>query len=511
MYPVHGHPYNCRVDCILPLGSPASNIVAVFPVLRSPMSTSNFPRRPIFRALACLAVGAVAASSCGRDITGLNGAALGSIVLKPLFQTTTGGDSGGFDQPVNLKIVVSVINPQAATPSARIKEISTAIIAFSSVRDKGQNADSVVVKATFPIQAEGSTYQVVVKGINATGDTTYSVGPAQFTSSQISGGTVSVAGQAVYVGPGSNATRVVIAPRGLTLFTNQPGGTLTAQAFLGTAALPLALYNWSSLNPSVANINSDKNQSVAVVGLGRGTARIVVRMEGSGVADTVTVLVLPSVAQITIVSGLGQIAKSGATFANPYVVRVGGSDGAPVSGATVTFAAQSGGSASPRSATTASDGTAQTFWTLGTGTTTQSLIITARNGTSTSFAQTTVTATPAASGASVYDGLYKGTWSGGQSNGSNLSGTVSWTASNGVLSGTTSAISGSTNTVSGTVSATGAVSGTIPATTGGCTITISGQMTLNGTGGSTASGGYVLVQSSTCNTASGSWTATRTP
>ena len=183
------------------------------------MSTPFFTRRPIIRAVACFTVGAVAAISCGRDVTGLHNAGFGSIVLKPLFQTTSGGDKG-FDTPVIIKIVVALINPLATTPSTRTKEISTTVFPFSSVRDNGDNADSIVVKATFPIQAEGSTYQVVVKGINSASDTTYNIGPVQFTSSQITSGSVTVAGQPVYVGPGSNATRVAISPRGVTVSSN---------------------------------------------------------------------------------------------------------------------------------------------------------------------------------------------------------------------------------------------------------------------------------------------------
>lgn len=470
---------------------------------------SYFIRRPIFRVLACVAVGAVAATSCGRDATGLHNARFGGIVLKPLFQSTGGGDKG-FDQPVNLKIVVALINPQAATPSTRTKEISTTIVPFSSVQNKNDNADSVVVNASFPIQAEGSTYQVVVKGINSAGDTTYNIGPAQFTSSQIAGGTVTVSGKAMYVGPGSNATRVAISPRGLTVLGNAAGATLTAQAFLGTTALPQALFDWSSLNSSVADVGNHTDNSVTVFAHARGTAKIVVRVAGSGVSDTVTVVVVPSVTQIMVVSGLGQNAPPGGTFANPIVVRVGASDGGPVPGATVTFSPQSGGSASPTSAISSADGTAQTFWTLGAGSGGQSMNISARLGTGNQV-QLTLTATAVPTGAGLYNGTYQGNWSGGQSNGSNLSGTVSFTMSNGVVSGTTSAISGSTNSVTGTVSASGAISGSIPANTNGCNITLSGQVSTLSTGVTTASGTYALVTSATCNAASGIWSANRVP
>ena len=494
----------------LPLAPFGFNIVPVIHPLWSPKSMPNFIRRPIIREIACLVVGALAAASCGRDATGLHNAGFGSIVLKPLFQTTSGGDKG-FDQPVNLRIVVALINPQAASPSTRVKEISTSVVPFSSVNGQGENTDSVVVKATFPIQADGSTYQVVVKGINSAGDTTYSIGPSQFTSSQIAGGAVTVTGQAVYVGPGSNATRVAISPRGITVATNSSGGTFTAQAFLGTVALPQALFDWISLNSTVADVGNHTDNSVTVFGHTRGTAKIVVRVAGSGVSDTVTVVVVPVIQTINVVSGNGQSATVGSALANPIVVRAGANDGSPLAGATVTFTAQNGGSANPATAITAADGTAQTVWTLGSNSGSQRMGIAAVFNGVTQNTFLDAQATFSTVGIGQYNGNYSGNWSGGQSNGSNLTGTISFAVGNGAFSGTTSAISGSTNTVTGSVSGTGAVSGSIPANTNGCNITFSGQISTLTTGVTRASGTYALVTSSTCNAASGTWSANRVP
>ena len=469
-----------------------------------------FIRRPIVRMITAVAFGAVAATSCGRDATGLKSAGFGSIVLKPLFQTTSGGDQG-FDQPVNLRIVVALVNPQAATPSTRTKEISTAIVPFSSVQGKSENSDSVVVNATFPIQADGSTYQVVVKGINSAGDTTYNIGPAQFTSSQISGGAVTVTGQAVYVGPGANATRVVISPRGATVATNLSGSTLTAQAFLGAVALPQALFDWKSLNPSVADVGNHTDNSVTVFGRTRGTAKIVVRAAGSGVSDTVTVVVIPIIQTINVVSGNGQSAAVGTALANPIIVRAGANDGSPLAGATVTFTAQNGGSANPATAITAADGTAQTVWTLGSNTGSQRMGIAAVFNGVTQNTFLDAQATFSTIGVGQYNGNYSGTWSGGTSSGSNQTGTISFAVANGAFTGTSASISGSTNTTSGTVSATGAISGSFPASSNGCASTLSGQISTLSTGVTRASGTYALVMSATCNSASGIWSANRVP
>ena len=115
-------------------------------------------------------------------------------------------------------------------------------------------------------------------------------------------------------------------------------------------------------------------------------------------------------------------------------------------------------------------------------------------------------------GAGQFDGEYSGTWNGGQSDGSMLSGTLTLTLTNGVLQGTISALSGSLGTFSGTVSPSGALSATVPAGNRGCNVTLSAQVSASSSGGTTkatATGSYVLAPSTTCNTASGTWTAAR--
>lgn len=71
-------------------------------------------------------------------------------------------------------------------------------------------------------------------------------------------------------------------------------------------------------------------------------------------------------AAITAVSGSGQTGEPGALLPNPIVAKVITSSGAPVEGVTVNFVVGPGGSVSPASAATSSDGTASTSWTLGT-------------------------------------------------------------------------------------------------------------------------------------------------
>jgi len=102
---------------------------------------------------------------------------------------------------------------------------------------------------------------------------------------------------------------------------------------------------------------------------------------------------------------------------------------------------------------------------------------------------------------------YTGSWTGGQSDRSVLTGTITFHVTSGVLSGDVSPISGSLRTLAGTVSATGAITATLPTGLNGCSVSFAGQMPATTSG--TATGTYTLSQSSTCNTNTGSWTATR--
>ncbi len=90
--------------------------------------------------------------------------------------------------------------------------------------------------------------------------------------------------------------------------------------------------------------------------------------------------------------------------------------------------------------------------------------------------------------------------------------TFTMTIAAGVIQGTFAPISGSIIAMSGTVSAAGAIAGNIPAAVNGCAVVLTGQAstsTWGGTTGATVTGAYVLTPSSTCNTAPGSWTASR--
>ncbi len=72
--------------------------------------------------------------------------------------------------------------------------------------------------------------------------------------------------------------------------------------------------------------------------------------------------------QLQVIDGDAQAGAAGQSLADPIVVRAVDASGQPVAGVAITFAvAAGGGSVQPTSATTATDGRAQTTWTLGGG------------------------------------------------------------------------------------------------------------------------------------------------
>ncbi len=103
------------------------------------------------------------------------------------------------------------------------------------------------------------------------------------------------------------------------------------------------------------------------------------------------------------VSGNNQSAPAGATLPESLVVRVADRFGNPVPGQAVSFAvASGGGSVSPTSANTGSDGRARTQWVLGTTPGTQT--VEARTAVATKGSPTTFTATALVGSVAIHEG-----------------------------------------------------------------------------------------------------------
>ncbi len=311
----------------------------------------------------------VFAASCGRDITDNAPSTRGSIRLSTkAFQTTSTTGSGNGGDVSFVRVVISATSGTAS--SARV--ITNVVIEADTVGNgsSGNETDTTAGTVTlgFPIQGAGVTYQVTLAAVDASGDTTYRGGPAQFSATDVSAaGAVTVSLTANYVGPGANAVRVVASPRTINLVANSSSnqGQFSATAYDATgAALPQALFEWSSADQTIVNVDGNLG-TVFAVGK-RGSTTVTVTAQGAArPTDAVTVNVSLPASSIVLVSGGGQSGPIGKPLLTPIVVKAVASDGVPVAGATINFQAQGSGSANPSSAVTSSSGMASTTWTLG--------------------------------------------------------------------------------------------------------------------------------------------------
>ncbi len=164
-----------------------------------------------------------------------------------------------------------------------------------------------------------------------------------------------------YVGVGSFVKSITVAPLTLSLSGNQCGAlTVTAvDANNSPISVPLAY------TTSDAGIATVSNTGLVQAQNRRGTATITVRTPTQAFDNAAVSVTLPPSA-INTASGSGQSGRVGATLANPAVVQVVASDGIGVAGVNVIFAAPTGGSVSPTTATTDANGRASTTMKLGT-------------------------------------------------------------------------------------------------------------------------------------------------
>ena len=163
-----------------------------------------------------------------------------------------------------------------------------------------------------------------------------------------------------YVGPGSTASLLRIAPRAPTTFVG--GTTRVVATATDVQGLPVSLYpfTWSSSNTAIARIDT----LGTITGVGAGSASIIARGI-TGIADTVPVTITGAPAAIVAVSGDAQTATVGQALASPIVVQAQTAGGAGVPGLTIAFRVTSGsGTLQTASVVTDSKGNATNALTL---------------------------------------------------------------------------------------------------------------------------------------------------
>lgn len=248
-----------------------------------------------------------------------------------------------------------------------IDQIRTQVVRHSTqavVLDKTYpfaTGDSLRLDLSIPLHQETDTFDVSLD---------YERGAeVLFSGSQsvVAGAGASAAPVAIlvsYVGPGKNATSLVIAPRDTLLTSGDP---LQLRVTVMDTATPDSLYvGWSSNNPG--QVVDPTGHLLAAITRGTVTVRVV-SPSPPGLKDSTTVRIVPKPAAMIKVSGDGQTGVASQALALPLVVQVNGADNLGVPGVTVTFAVVSGGgSLDSTQLVTDSLGRAFAFVTLGPGT-----------------------------------------------------------------------------------------------------------------------------------------------
>ena len=331
--------------------------------------------------------------SCGREATGPGAAGARfarPISFRPVFPPILEQVGGAGSGVVAFTKVHIVLHRADGT------------VALDTVVNFPPGADSITVgldvKLAPDAPATGELLSMNLGYVNAAGDTVFRGGPVTVDA------TPAVPGRpppppvqipVSYTGPGAGAARVVIAQHALSA-NEGDAFTLTAVAQdAAGATVPGTPIIWTSLDPSIATINSPGSGAGSAQHV-RGTARIVAQLL-TGPSDQATVQVVLGAKRIAAQSGDGQKATVGAPLANPVVVQVTASDGVGVGGVPVTFAvATGGGSVGSASAVSDGSGFAQTTWRLGSAVGAQTLTASAAGltGSPVSFSATGNAALP---------------------------------------------------------------------------------------------------------------------
>src|SRR5690606_38942257 len=151
-----------------------------------------------------------------------------------------------------------------------------------------------------------------------------------------------------YQGPGASIAAITIGPRDTTVVFG--GGLRLGAPAVDSQAAPVASFyvGWTA---SAGTIDAAGQFTAPAA---RDTVTVTATTP-SGITDQTTVIVAAAPATLVKVSGDNQSGIIGSRLPQPLVVRVDGSDGLPVAGVPVTFAATTGGG-SVDSATVVSDG-----------------------------------------------------------------------------------------------------------------------------------------------------------
>lgn len=234
------------------------------------------------------------------------------------------------------------------------------------------NADSIALDLRVPLATgapeSGEPMNLSLSYMNVAGDTVFRGGPVPVVAQLRTPGSPPPPPAPVpltYVGPGSQATAITIAPETLTVTAGDVFAfTGTARDGQGAAIVGVPII-YTALDPVRATLPTQASGSGTTTTL-RGIARIEAQLPTGAAADTAYVLVLPRPGSLSVMSGGAQSAFAGALLPQPVTVRLLATDGQPLMGAPVTLAVAAGGGAvTPLDSLTDVQGQFRFAWTIG--------------------------------------------------------------------------------------------------------------------------------------------------
>jgi hypothetical protein len=263
--------------------------------------------------------------------------------------------SGGDVDRFHVRIVVKRTGESVLDRSVTESEVQT-----------GESDPVLTVNFRIPAGAETEVFTLTIDGLLGA-VRNYSIGPVDFQLGA-DGRSATVNAQAIYVGPGSDVTGVLLSPRTISVGVNQ---TVPFSCVGTPGNVTNFPYEVETANPQIASVTNATTIRGGTVGITELVCRLTF---GSHAEDRIPVTVTGGGPTITVVSGGNQTALAGTALPNPVVVQVRAGDGLFLAGTTVTFTPNVGhGTAQPATAVTNSQGQATTAWTLGPNTGPQTL------------------------------------------------------------------------------------------------------------------------------------------
>ncbi len=123
---------------------------------------------------------------------------------------------------------------------------------------------------------------------------------------------------------------------------------------------------WTSSDTAIAVVAASGNTTANVTPHGKRGVVVISAAAPSGITGTAQITYLAQPGRLVVINGDGQTGVSNKTLTNPFVVELQGTDGRPIIGRLVTFAATtSGGSVGVVTQSTDSSGRARTSITVG--------------------------------------------------------------------------------------------------------------------------------------------------